>query len=84
MIKSLLATAALTVAALALGSTSAHAQVTINIGTPAPRYVVVEKAHPVKHRHPKYKSGAVMLVPAGPAYYAPRGNNGRGRGRGRH
>ncbi|UOQ66151.1 hypothetical protein [Hymenobacter volaticus] len=84
MIKSLLKAAGLAVAILALGTTSAHAQVTINIGTPAPRYVVVEKAHPVKRKHPKYKSGAVMLVPAGPAYYAPRGNNGRGRGKGRH
>ncbi|TGD77815.1 hypothetical protein [Hymenobacter wooponensis] len=83
MIKALLTAAGLTVAGLALGTTSAQAQININIGTPAPRYVVVEKAHPVKARHPKYKKGGVLLVPAGPVYYAPSGNNGRGHGRGK-
>ena len=92
MLKSLLVAAGLTVAALALSSTSAHAQVTINIGRPAPQYVVVREARPVKkykHKAPKHKyyrpAGPVMLVPAGPAYYAPRGNgHGRGHGKGRH
>ncbi|GAB3239249.1 hypothetical protein GCM10027346_32340 [Hymenobacter seoulensis] len=85
MLTSFLTAAGLTVAALVLSATSAQAQVNINIGTPAPRYVVVEKAHPVKARHPKYKKGTVLLVPARPVYYAPKGHgHGHGRGKGRH
>lgn len=91
MLKSLLAAAGLTVAALALSPTSAHAQVTINIGRPAPQYVVVREAHPVKvkkNKAPKHyysQPRPVLLVPAGPAYYGPPGHgHGHGRGKGRH
>jgi hypothetical protein len=91
MLKSLLAAAGLTVAALVLAPSSAHAQVTINIGRPAPQYVVVHEARPVKvkkYKAPKHyyrPAGPVMLVPAGPAYYGPPGHgHGRGRGHGRH
>jgi hypothetical protein len=89
MRSSLLVAAGLTVAALALGTTSAQAQVTINIGRPAPQYVVVREARPVKkYKAPKYKKGAVLLVPARRVYYAPHGHgrhgHGRGRGKGRH
>lgn len=93
MLKSFLAAAGLTVAALALSPTSAHAQVTINIGRPAPQYVVVREAHPVKkykYKAPKHyyrPAGPVMLVPARPVYYAPSGHghgHGHGKGKGRH
>ncbi|UPL48933.1 hypothetical protein [Hymenobacter sublimis] len=84
MMKSFLAAALLTLAALALSPTSAQAQVSINIGRPAPQYVVVHEARPVKkYKAPKYKKGTVLLVPAGPAYYAPRGGHGHGHGRGK-
>jgi len=89
--KVFLAAASLTLAALALGSAPAHAQqININIGQPAPppRYVVVHEVQPVRvYRAPKHKSHPVMLVPAGPAYYAPRGNghgHGHGHGHGKH
>ncbi|QJX46644.1 hypothetical protein HMJ29_06710 [Hymenobacter taeanensis] len=91
MMKGFLAAAGLTVAALALSPTSAHAQVTINIGRPAPQYVVVREARPVKkykYKAPKHyyrPAGPVLLVPAGPAYYGPPGHgHGHGRGKGRH
>lgn len=90
MLKSLLAAAGLTVAALALSPTSAHAQVTINIGQPAPQYVVVREARPVKvkkYKAPKYyyQPRPVLLVPARPVYYGPPGHgHGHGRGKGRH
>jgi len=83
--KAFFAAPLLTVAALALGSAPAHAQqININIGQPAPQYVVVREARPVRvYKAPKHKKGTVVLVPAGPAYYAPRGN-GHGHGKGRH
>ncbi|RYU81000.1 hypothetical protein [Hymenobacter persicinus] len=86
MLKAITAAACLTVAALALSATPARAQININIGPPAPQYVVVREARPVKKwKGPKYRKGAVLLVPAGPAYYYDRGHgHGHGRGRGRH
>ncbi|GAA3945590.1 hypothetical protein [Hymenobacter algoricola] len=84
MLKAFPAAALLTLAALALSATPARAQININIGPPAPRYVVVHEARPVKkYKAPKYKKGTVLLVPAGPAYYYGRGH-GHGRGKGRH
>ncbi|TGE09479.1 hypothetical protein [Hymenobacter fodinae] len=92
MLKSFLAAAGLTITAVVLSATAAQAQVTINIGRPAPQYVVVREARPVKvkkYKAPKYyyQPRPVMLVPAGPAYYGPPGHghgHGRGRGHGRH
>lgn len=78
-------TAALTlITALALDSTPAQAQININIGQPAPQYVVVHEVRTVKkYKAPKHKKGAVLLVPAQPAYMVPRGyGNGRGHGHG--
>ncbi|SHI39073.1 hypothetical protein SAMN02745146_0738 [Hymenobacter daecheongensis DSM 21074] len=84
MLKAFPAAVLLTVAALGLSAAPAHAQININIGRPAPQYVVVRETRPVKkYKAPKYKKGAVLLVPAGPVYYEPRGH-GHGRGRGRH
>ncbi|WP_324674336.1 hypothetical protein [Hymenobacter sp. GOD-10R] len=91
--KAFFAAASLTLAALAFGSAPAHAQqISINIGQPAPppRVVVVHEVQPVRvYKAPKYKRRAVMLVPAGPAYYAPRDygrghGHGHGHGHGRH
>jgi hypothetical protein len=82
MPKAFPAAALLTLGALAWSAAPARAQININIGTPAPQYVVVHEVHPVKKpKGPKYKKGTVLLVPAGPVYYAPRG---RGRGHGKH
>ena len=86
--KSFFAAASLTVAAFAFSTAPAHAQVTINIGRPAPQYVVVHEVHTVKkYKAPKCKKGAVMLVPARPVYYVPREHghgHGHGHGKGRH
>ncbi|GAB2944249.1 hypothetical protein GCM10027048_06240 [Hymenobacter coalescens] len=91
---SFLLTALLLGAALAFGASPARAQVTINIGRPAPppQVIVVREAHPAKHKHKKkhyyrhhYQARPVLLVPAQPVYYAPHGkHHGRGRGHGRH
>jgi hypothetical protein len=86
---SFLLTALLAGAALAFSAAPARAQVTINIGRPAPPPVVVlREAHPVKYKHKKrhyYQPQPVLLVPAKGGYYAPHGkHNGRGRGHGRH
>lgn len=82
-------------AALVLRAAPAQAQVTINIGRPAPPpVVVVREARPAKHWKPRrhyYQPRPVLLVPAQPGYYAPRGayygprhGHGRGHGHGRH
>lgn len=80
------------VAALALDTTPAQAQININIGQPAPpQYVVVREVRTVKkYKAPKPK-GAVLLVPAQPVYLVPQGyghgkgrGHGHGHGRGRH
>ena len=92
MRNALSAAALLTLAALALTATPARAQININIGPPAPQYVVVREVRPAKKwKAPKHHKGAVLLVPAGPGYYAPRGpvyyaprGYGRGKGHGRH
>ena len=82
-----LLTTLLTLSGLALAAAPAQAQININVGAPAPRYVVVREAHhPKKYKGPKYhKGGTVLLVPAGPVYYAPRGyGRGKGHGHGRY
>ncbi|MBX0291716.1 hypothetical protein K3G63_14795 [Hymenobacter sp. HSC-4F20] len=96
MLKALPFAALLAGAALLLDAAPAQAQVTINIGRPAPPppVVVVREARPAKHwkhRRHYYQPRPVMLVPAQPVYYAPRGyghgskhGHGRGHGHGRH
>ncbi|KUG05837.1 hypothetical protein ASU33_00150 [Solirubrum puertoriconensis] len=87
---SFLFSALLAGAALAFSAAPARAQVTINIGRPAPPpVVVVREVHPVKYKHKKhrhhYRAQPVMLVPAQPVYYGPKGGHrGRGHGHGRH
>ncbi|RSK31250.1 hypothetical protein EI290_14365 [Hymenobacter metallilatus] len=84
----------LVVAALLLQAAPARAQVIINVGRPAPPPVVVvrETRYPKKwkgHKH-YYQPRPVLLVPAQPVYYAPRGyhgskhGHGHGHGKGRH
>lgn len=75
-------------AALALQATPAKAQININIGQPAPQYVVVHEVRSVKkYKAPKQKKGTVLLVPAQPVYVVPRGHghgHGHGHGKGKH
>ncbi|WP_303309814.1 hypothetical protein [Hymenobacter sp. BT730] len=96
MLKIFFLTAFLVVSLLALSATPANAQVTINIGRPAPPPVIVvrEAHHPKKWKGPKrhyYQARPVMVVPARPVYYAPSGayygggrGHGKGHGKGRH
>ncbi|RSK43747.1 hypothetical protein [Hymenobacter rigui] len=94
MPKFFLPAALLTAAALVFAA-PARAQVIINVGRPAPPppVVVVREYHqPRKWKAPKryyYQPRPVMLVPAQPVYYAPRGyghghGRGHGHGHGRH
>ncbi|ALD22264.1 MULTISPECIES: hypothetical protein [unclassified Hymenobacter] len=96
MLKIFSLAAFLVAAILGLSATPASAQVTINIGRPAPPPVIVvrEVHHPKKAKGPKhyyYQPRPVMVVPARPVYYAPRGayygggrGHGKGHGKGRH
>lgn len=88
MTRFLLVASFVTVAALGLSAAPASAQVTINIGRPAPQYVVVREARPVKkYKAPKHyyrSTRPVLLVPAAPGYYTPRRSHGHGHGKGRH
>ncbi|AYA37851.1 hypothetical protein D3Y59_12840 [Hymenobacter oligotrophus] len=72
---------------MAFSAAPARAQVTINIGRPAP--VVVREVDPVKYKYKKHRYYSrprpVMLVPAQPVYYGPKGGHrSRGHGHGRH